>query len=93
MPNVPTPPPSINPPSHLPSDAVLQTRNKLLEACALVKALADELSALAPGVVPESIQALANVSDRIVEESFDLVEELSSLVAPATPPSPPAPNN
>ena len=89
MKQLPASPPAIN----SPADLLFLSRNKLLEACALVKALADELSALAPGVVPESIQALANVSDRIVEESFDLIEELSSLVAPATPPSPPAPNN
>ena len=88
MPNVPTPPPPINqtanPPSHLPSDAVLQTRNKLLEACALASAVADELGALPADSVSEPLQALMNVCERTCQESFDTFETLTAEAAPTS---------
>ena len=90
MSNVSKPAPAIN----SPSDLLLNARNKLLEACAIGQVVADELCALPAGMVPESLQALGNVFERLVRESFDTVEELSAMVArPPAPPSPPAPNN
>ena len=90
MPNVPASPLPIN----SPTDLLLFARNKLLEACAVGQVVADELCALPAGVVPESLQALGNVFERLVRESFDTVEELSTMVSkPPLPPPPPAPNN
>ena len=78
MPNVPTPPPPINQPSHLHPDAVLETRNKLLEACALTSAVADELGALPADSVSEPLQALANVAERASREAFESYEALTA---------------
>ena len=89
MKSVTDPPPAIN----RPSDLLLLLHNKLIEAIALSGALADELSALPVGTVPEPLQGLANVCERIIQEAFGTFEELSSLVEPVEPPVPPAPNN
>ena len=85
MPNVPTPPPPINQTANLPSDAVLQTRNKLLEACALASAVADELGALPADSVSEPLQALMNVCERTCREAFDAYEALTAEAAPTAP--------
>ena len=76
-----------------PSDLLFLTHNKLIEAIALSRALAEELSAMPVGTVPEPLQGLANVSERIIQEAFDTFEELSAMVEPPAPPAPPAPNN
>ena len=90
MKNVPASPPTINSPSEL----LLFARNKLIEACALARVVADELAAMPVGTVREPLQALANVCERLVEEAFDLVEQLNVMVSePPSPPPPPAPNN
>ena len=75
-----------------PSDLLFITHNKLIEAIALSGALADALSALPAGTVPEPLQGLANVCERIIQEAFGTFEELSSMVEPPAPPVPPAPN-
>ena len=76
-----------------PSDLLLLLHNKLIEAIALSGALADALSVLPVGTVPEPLQGLSNVCERIIQEAFDTFEELSSLVEPPEPPAAPAPNN
>ena len=82
-------PPAIN----RPIDLLLLIHTKLVEAIALSGAVADELCALPAGTVPEPLQGLANVCERIIQEAFDTFEELSAMVEPPAPPPPPAPNN
>ena len=82
-------PPAIN----RPSDLLLLIHNKLVEAIALSGVLADELSVLPVGTVPAPLQALANVSERIIQEAFATFEELAVLVEPPAAPVPPTPNN
>ena len=75
MSNVPNRPPSIN----VPSDSLLLARNKLVEACALSHAVADDLSALPPDTVPETLQALANVCERACREALEALESMGAL--------------
>ena len=89
MKNVSASPPAIN----RPSDLLLLIHNKLVEAIALSGAVADELCALPVGTVPEPLQGLANVSERIIQEAFATFEELAGLVEPPAPPVAKAPNN
>ena len=89
MKNVPASPPAIN----RPSDLLLLLHNKLIEAIALSGVMADELSALPVGTVPEPLQGLSNVCERIIQEAFDTFQELSAMVEPPPPPVEPPPHN
>ena len=68
-----TTPPSDSPP---PDDSLFIARNKLLEACALITALADALSAIPADQADESHQALANVCERACREAFEAIEKV-----------------
>ena len=80
MSNVPNRPASIN----IPSDALFLLRNKLVEACALSRAVADELGALPSETASESLQALANLNERINQEALAACESLDRAPQPET---------
>ena len=74
MATLPRIPQSIN----LPADTVFYLRNQLMEACALAEAVADQLAAIPEGSVKETLQALANVCERIIRECLAKLEELAT---------------
>lgn len=72
MPTVSSQPSSVNATpaaAHVFEDSHFDARNKALKARSVVTALSDALIALPEGTIPEHLQALAVLCDRICQES------------------------